>query len=174
MVSSLDGYVASLDGKYDWMESKSDYVKGHNLSKEEIETFLSKIDCYLMGSVTYEKALQLGWPYGDTPVYVLSRRSLPVQKESVTILYNDLDKEIVILKENHQNIWMVGGPSLLKSLMELNKIDELVISLLPILLGEGLTFFQEYKEAYHLQLLKSVAYDTGMVEMTYSVNYLLE
>src|SRR6516164_6357527 len=74
MVSSLDGFIAKPDNSVAWMETESVYEAGVSISAAEIATFLKGIDCYVMGSRTYEHALQLGWVYGDTPVTVVTGR----------------------------------------------------------------------------------------------------
>ena len=80
MVSSLDGFIAKPDNSVAWMETKGVYEAGVSISEEEVASFLKGIDCYVMGSRTYEHALELGWPYGDTPVIVVSSREWPSAK----------------------------------------------------------------------------------------------
>ena len=62
MVSSLDGFIAKEDGSVSWMRSTDYYDKGIDLTEEYIAEFLESIDCYVMGSKTYEHAVELGWP----------------------------------------------------------------------------------------------------------------
>ena len=76
MVSSLDGFIATKDGDISWMHSTDHFERGVILSDQDIADVLNSIDCYVMGSRTYEHALELGWPYGDTPVIVLTSRNL--------------------------------------------------------------------------------------------------
>ena len=84
MVSSLDGFIAKKDNSLSWMDSPGDaYPAGVSVSEEEIADFLKSIDCYVMGSRTYEHALELGWVYGDTPVVVVTGRRLPQIKNTV-------------------------------------------------------------------------------------------
>src|SRR5499427_5991143 len=84
MVSSLDGFIAKRDNSVSWLNSPgSVYEAGVSISVEEIATFLKGIDCYVMGSRTYEHALELGWPYGDTPVVVVTGREWPPARKSV-------------------------------------------------------------------------------------------
>ena len=75
VVSSLDGFIAKKDNSISWMDSPGDvYEKG--VTDDSAET-LQSIDCYVLGSRTYEHALELGWPYGDTPTVVVTSRQLP-------------------------------------------------------------------------------------------------
>ena len=87
MVASLDGFIAKKDNSISWFETSSLYEKG--VDGQDPEQFLKSIDCYIMGSKTYEHALELsktyGWPYGDTPTIVLSTRKLPIERKNVAL-----------------------------------------------------------------------------------------
>lgn len=170
MVSSLDGFIARKDGDVSWMHSTDTYEQGVELTEEYIAEFLASIDCYVMGSRTYEHTLELGWPYGDVPVFVLTNRNLKSEKESVTFLSGDL-AEIVNnkLKPNFQNIWMVGGAMLTKAFLRLGLADEINISIIPVLLGDGILFFDYIGKEQPLQLKSSTAYKDGMVELCYEI-----
>src|SRR5512132_3561535 len=72
MAASLDGFIARKDGRVDWLETSDEFAGGDTLDPGFVETFLKTIDCYVMGSRTYEAALSfeakgLGWSYGDKP-----------------------------------------------------------------------------------------------------------
>ena len=82
MAASLDGFIARKNGSVDWMETSDEFVGGDTMDPEFVEAFLKTVDCYVMGSRTYETALSfeakgLGWSYGDKPTFVLTRRELP-------------------------------------------------------------------------------------------------
>src|SRR4026209_1497439 len=88
MVASLDGFIARKDGSVDWMETADEFEGGDTMDPEFVEAFLKTIDCYVMGSRTYETALSfeakgLGWAYGDKPTFVLTRRAVPRTRETV-------------------------------------------------------------------------------------------
>lgn len=75
VVSSLGGFIAKKDNSVSWMDSSGDvYERGVTDDGAEV---IRSIDCYVLGSRTYEHALQLGWPYGDTPTVVITNRELP-------------------------------------------------------------------------------------------------
>src|SRR3954466_12195847 len=94
MVSSLDGIIAKKDNSVSWFETSSNYEKG--ASGENGEELLKSIECYVMGSRTYEHALELskkyGWPYGDVPTIVLTKRNLHVERKNVELYAGDLNK----------------------------------------------------------------------------------
>ena len=172
MVSSLDGYVAKLDNSTSWFESKDEFPGGVTLTESDISDFLSKIDCYVMGSRTYEQAVELGWPYGDVPVVVLTSRTLTSERKTVSFYNGDLSDLVKSLRSKYSTIWMVGGPNVSKELIKKKLADEVVISILPILMGEGLPFFLPIHEEHPLHLKDSVTYSDGMVELTYQLKYL--
>ena len=95
-----------------------------------------------MGSRTYEHALELGWPYGDTPTVVITNRELPPAKKSVEFYSGDLKKLVdEILAPRYRNIWLVGGAMLCQRFLELGLVDEIRLTIAPVLLGEGLRLF---------------------------------
>src|SRR6266581_6001681 len=112
MVSSLDGIIAKKDNSVSWFESKDNYKDG--VEEENAEEFMKTIDCFVMGSRTYEHALELsksyGWVYGDVPTIVLTHRKLPVDRPNVETYSGDLNKLVdERLKPNYKNVWVVGG-----------------------------------------------------------------
>ena len=85
MAASLDGFIARRDGSVDWLDTSDEFAGGDTMAPESVAAFLETIDCYVMGSRTYETALRfeakgLGWSYGDKPTFVLTRRDLPRQR----------------------------------------------------------------------------------------------
>ncbi len=118
MVTSLDGFIARKDGSTGWLETGDRYEEGADLTGDKIAAFLQSVDCYLMGSRTYETALDFeakgfGWAYGDTPLFVMTRRALPKARDSVTFCTGDL-AELVNgrLRPSYRDIWLVGGAAL--------------------------------------------------------------
>src|SRR5262244_739837 len=91
MVASLDGIIARRDNTVSWLETPSDaYPKGADEPSPGDAS--DAIDCFVLGSRTYEHALELGWPYGDTPTIVLTSRELPSSRRSVEFYSGDLRK----------------------------------------------------------------------------------
>jgi len=170
MVSSLDGFIAKPDNSVSWMDNPgSIYEAGVSISQEEIAAFLEAIDCYVMGSRTYEHALELGWPYGDTPVVVVSGREWPPARKSVEFYSGDLKTLVdVKLAPRYRNIWVVGGAMLCQRFLELGLVDEIKLTIAPVLLGEGLRLFGGSLSEERWNLKNVVAYKNGFVELSYS------
>jgi dihydrofolate reductase len=168
MVSSLDGFIAKKDNNILWMDSASVYEAGVALSQEEIGAFLKSIDCYVLGSRTYEHAVELGWPYGDTPAVVVTSRELPVVNKSVEFYSGDLKALVdVKLAPQYRNIWLVGGAMLCRRFLELGLVDEISLTIAPVLLGDGLRLFGSLPEQrWNLKNVR--AFKNGFVELSYA------
>ena len=170
MVSSLDGFIAKKDNSVSWLESSDSYEKGVVLTEEDMAGFTKEINCYIMGSRTYEHALALGWPYGDTPVIVMTNRKLKTDRENVEFYSGDLDKLVNDrLKPNYGNIWLVGGAMLAKDFINLKLADDIIISIMPVILGDGKLFFDHIGQEQGLHLKDVTAYKDGMVELWYEI-----
>lgn len=174
MVSSLDGFIAKKDNSISWFETVDNYEKGITLTEQDTAAFLKSIDCYLIGSHTYEHALKLsklyGWVYGDVPVIVLTHRDLPVDGHNVEFYSGDLHNLVnERLKPNYQHVWMAGGAVLAKDLIRLKLADEIRISIIPIILGEGKLFFDHIGQEQMLHVKNVTAYKNGIVELHYEI-----
>jgi dihydrofolate reductase len=170
MVASLDGYIAKPDNSIAWMDTKDNHEKGIRDEDIDVAGFLAGIDCYVMGAKTYEHALELGWPYGDKPVVVLTRRALPASKDSVTFLSGELSSLVTKqLIPKYRNIWMVGGAELTREFLRLGLADDIRITIAPVLIGEGTPFFDELRQEIPLHLKEVSAYRNGYVELWYEI-----
>lgn len=172
MVSSLDGIIAKPDNSVSWFDTPDHYDKGVDF--EDPTAFLQTIDCYLMGARTYEHALALsrshGWAYGDTPTLVLTHRDLSVERPNVQLYSGNLHTLVdTQLKPKYKNVWLVGGAVLAKEFLRLRLADEIRMTVLPIILGEGLPFFDHVGQEQALHLLNVTAYKSGMVELHYEI-----
>ncbi len=175
MAASLDGFIARRDGRVDWMETSDEFAGGESMDPEFVEAFLKTIDCYVMGSRTYETALRfeaegLGWSYGDKPTFVLTSRELPQTRDTVEFYSGDLE-ELVNgrLRPTFHSIWFVGGGVVSAECLRLGLADEVRYSILPILIGDGIQFFEKLDRDLALHLVEVNAYKSGTVELRYEV-----
>ena len=167
VVSSLDGFIAKNDNSISWLNGSGDVYEG-GVSEESAEGVIQTIDCFVLGSRTYEHALQLGWPYGNTPTVVVTNRELPSTRKSVEFYSGDLKRLVdVILAPRYGHIWLVGGARLCQSFLRLGLVDEIRLSIAPILLGDGLSLFGNASTEKRWHLKDVVAYKTGVVELWY-------
>jgi dihydrofolate reductase len=173
MVASLDGFIARRDGRVDWMETSDEFAGGDTIDPEFVESFLTTIDCYVMGSRTYETALNFeakgfGWAYGDKPTFVLTSRGLPRTRDTVAFYSGDLAQFVnEHLRPRFRSIWFVGGGVVSGQCLRLGLADEVHYSILPILIGNGITFFEKLDRDVPLHLAEVKAYKSGMVALRY-------
>jgi len=175
MAASLDGFIARQDGRVDWLETSDEFAGGATLEPGFVEEFLKTIDCYVMGSRTYETALRFesqgfGWSYGKKPTFVLTTRDLPRTRDTVEFYSGDLAQLVnERLRPAFRSIWFVGGGALCGECLRLGLADELRYSILPILIGSGISFFEKLDRDVALHLVELNAYKNGMVELRYDV-----
>lgn len=175
MAASLDGFIARKDGSVDWLETSDEFIGGESLEPGHVEAFLKTIDCYVMGSRTYETALGFeakgfGWAYGDKPTFVLTSRNLPRIRDSVEFYSGDLSKFVnEQLRPAFRGIWFVGGGVVSGECLRLGLADEIRYSVLPVLIGDGIPFVERLGRDVILHLTEVKAYNTGIVELRYDV-----
>ena len=172
MVSSLDGFVAKYDNSVGWFETPDHFEAG--LDPKAAYASYGAVDCYVMGARTYEHAYELsrqyGWPYGDTPTIVLTHRELAVDRSSIEFHEGDLNTLVEEhLKPRFRNVWVVGGPEITKAFLQAELVNEIRQNILPILLGEGVPFYDDVAREQALHLLEVKAYQSGLVELRYAV-----
>jgi dihydrofolate reductase len=175
MAASLDGFIARRDGGVEWLETADEFADGETMDPGFVEAFLKTIDCYVMGSRTYETALDfeargLGWSYGDKPTFVLTSRDLRRIRKSVEFHSGDLARFVnEHLRTRHRAIWFVGGGAVSGECLRLGLADEVRYSILPILIGDGIRFFDRLDSDIPLHLSEVKAYKSGMVGLCYQV-----
>ncbi len=175
MVASLDGFIARKDGRVDWLETSDEFEGGETLDAEFIQAFLETIDCYVMGSRTYETALDFeargfGWSYGDKPTFVLTRRDLPKVRNTIEFYAGDLARLVhERLKPAYRRIWFVGGGAVASECLRLGLADEVRYSIVPVLIGDGIPFFGGLDKDIALHLVEAKTYRSGMVALRHQV-----
>ena len=175
MAASLDGFIARKNGSVDWMDTSDHFEGGEVMAPESVAAFLRTIDCYVMGSRTYETALNfeakgMGWSYGDKPVVVLTHRDLRKTRSTVEFYAGDLERLVVDrLRPNFGSIWFVGGGAVSGECLRRGLADEVRYSILPVAIGDGIAFFESLGRDVALHLLEVNAYQSGIVALRYSV-----
>lgn len=164
IAASLDGYIARPDGGIDWL----DLVE----SKEEdygYAAFYASVDSLIMGSATYEQVLQFGaWPYEGKRCIVLSKRLAESDLSGVTVTSQSPSEVLADLEaEGHRRTWLVGGAAVVASFRASGLISRYIISVIPILLGEGIPLFASPGPSERLDLVDAEAFRSGLVQLTY-------
>jgi len=169
IASSLDGLIARENGDISWLDSfnspNEDY--GYTALKK-------KTGALVMGARTYEKMLSFGeWPEDkNNPTYVVSKKQLEGVK-GVNIIFwrkGSLAKlASQIKKSTKKDVWLVGGAKLAQGFLKEKLVDEIILSIIPVVLGNGISLFGEAGKETSLKLLKEKAYANGIVQLHYKV-----
>jgi len=170
IATSLDGYIAREDGDIDWLLSRDNQNEDHGYNE-----FIKDIDIILMGRNSYEKVLTLG-PWGYTkPVVVLSKtlagKSVPKELEGRVRFMNQPPKEIMafLSREGVKRVYIDGG-QVIQSFLSDQLIDDIVITLVPVLIGTGRPLFGEVKDDISLSHVKTKSFPSGLVQSHYRVS----
>ena len=177
--ASLDGYIAEADDTLDWLLSYDGSFSGPDAEpiKGSYERFYEDVGALVMGSATYEFVLALGrgWPYEGKPTWVLSSRELPMPEgEGVDVRIVDArvpelyDEMIVAAGE--RNLWVVGGGNVASQFADEGLLDEVLVTVVPVVLGNGKPLFDRPVPGGPMQLTGTRCFDSGMVELRYEVS----
>ncbi|MBD2085962.1 dihydrofolate reductase family protein [Trichocoleus sp. ST-U3] len=162
IASSLDGYIARQSGDIDWLFTDQDY---------SYSEFFASVDTLLMGRKTYEQVLTFGeYPYKGVKSYVFTKNPLFPADSNAEVIREDIKEFVEQLRQvDGKNIWLVGGSQLTHALMSQNLVDELILSIHPTILGEGIPLFDNGTISQSLNLTKCQTYDSGLVQLSYDV-----
>jgi dihydrofolate reductase len=165
VASSLDGYIATADGSVDWLSHF--HTAGEDHTACELH---ASIDALLLGSHTYEFALQLGdWPSPDKPSWVFSKRALRVLHPSITVTSQSPGEVVRHLgARGLRRAWLMGGGKLAASFHTDGLISQYIISVFPILLGKGIPFFAPHSHPEDkLRFVGAKPFKSGVVQLMY-------
>lgn len=166
IATSLDGFIARKDGKIDWLtggEGGEDYGYAD---------FISTINYVVMGRNTYEKVLTFGgWPYTKKVIVLRSRElTLPSELAKRVEVLSLAPQELIneLERRDAHHIYLDGGMTI-QRFLRANLVDEMTITIIPILIGEGLPLFGALKMDMKVELLRSEAFKNGFVQNKYKV-----
>lgn len=156
---SLDGYIAGRDDDISWLFNDQDYGYAE---------FLASVDTILMGRRTYDQVLGMGpFPYLDKHCYVFSR-ALMGGDENVEFVNRPVEEFVQGLKGlEGSDIWLVGGSDLIDAFMKDELVDEYIISIHPVVLGEGIPMFRSGLPRQDLRLKDNRTFSSGLIQIDY-------
>jgi dihydrofolate reductase len=166
---TLDGYIEGPNGEYDWCFTDQDYG---------LNEFFTRVDAIFIGRKSYEMAQQHannnnGEVIPGMPAmteYVFSKTLKSVKDGAVLVSDDSIAEARRIKEQPGKDIWLFGGASLTEALMKEGLVDELWMSVHPILLGSGKPLFRKQESRTKLTLLESKPYETGLVSLRFSID----
>lgn len=178
MAMSLDGFIASLDGDVAWLDQCGvpDAPMGDAADMGFVQ-LMQSVDCLLMGRGTAEKlaSFQLTaaqWPYGDTPIYILSN-SLPAVPPALAanarLLRGSLTQALAELSSRGHLLLYVDGGALVRSCIEAGLVQRLVVTIAPIILGQGIPLFAGLSAPVKLNQCAATRYANHFVQLEYTI-----
>ena len=167
IATSADGYVARIDGNLDWLTRRPAPKGFYGLPK-----FSRSVDAKILGRKTFDVSQKLGASFSANDVhYVFSRRkpppSMPSGVEFVTERIEAFAERV--RKQAGKNIWMMGGGEIIGSFLDEDAIDEFIISVVPVFIGEGIPLIAPRHREVPLRLLSSQQFPDGVVQLHYEV-----
>jgi dihydrofolate reductase len=168
IAASADGYIARPDGDLEWLTSRP-APKGFY----GMEAFMKTVDTMVIGRKTYEESLKLGGTFDSTSrTFVFSRQKPPAKiPKGVEFVNEAIGPFISRLREQPgKDIWLMGGGELIASCLDEKVIDEFVVSVVPVFIGDGIPLIAR-RDRHVSMTLKSVErFDDGLVQLHYLVD----
>jgi len=159
IATSLDGYIAREDGSINWLPESAE--SGY-------DTFYKSVDTVIMGKTTYDQVLTFGeYPYKDKKSFVFTTTNQ--NKDDNVEFVSDVDK---FVKDGFpglgKNIWLVGGAQIIASFLKQKVVDEMIVTIIPVILGKGIPLFKNIESETKLELIKTKKY-TQLVDLHYKI-----
>ena len=166
IAASIDGFIADRDGGVGWLDdiqpSEADGDFGYG-------EFYESAGSLIMGRTTYDQVLDFGaWPYPGKPTYVFTSSPPEGDHPDVDFVSAELKAFVEDLKaKSEQDIWLVGGGKLIAAFRKQGLLDEYIITMIPVLLGEGVPLFTGDHPGEPLQLEDLKRFDNGLAQLKY-------
>ncbi len=167
IATTIDGFIARENGELDWLNNFSnpnsiDYGYGE---------FIEKIDTIVMGRKTYEEILSFGidWPYNNQKTYIITSNQKYKTTTNKTHIINELNNKVIetLKGKSNSKIWIVGGGVLISSFIKLKAIDEMIITIIPVIIGKGIRLFSDNSIETKFKFIEAQTFDTGVVNLKY-------
>lgn len=155
---SLDGFIEGPNGEYDWCFNDQDYG---------LTEFFKGIDAIFMGRRSYEVSLKENNAWKGITTYVFTNTIQQSPSDDVKLI-RSMDEVAGILRQPGKDIWLFGGAELTTAFINAGLVNEIRMSVHPILLGSGKPLFQNIKGRKNLRLIETKSYETGLVQLRYS------
>jgi len=164
IATSLDGYIATPEGSIDFLKIVQKEGEDYGYSK-----FKETVDTIIIGRKTFDQVNSMGfeYPHTEQTTYVITRSSRPDNKKVKFYTGNIKELIIKLQREEGKNLYCDGGAEIIDLLIHADLIDEYIISVIPILLGNGISLFKQGRPEQKLELLSSKSFEKGLIQMHY-------
>jgi dihydrofolate reductase len=164
IAATLDGYIASPDGSFDWLQEFGKLDYGYN-------EFIAQIETVVVGRRTYDQVQQLsGWPYGGKRAIIVSHRAVDNLPERAELWNGDIAGLVNRLRTTAAgDVWVVGGSDIHQQFLEADGLDRFEVHVIPLLLGDGIPLWHRTSRRRRLTLKSATPMAGGMVRLEYSI-----
>lgn len=172
VAASLDGFIATPTDDLGWLLQFDGFEGG----QESYEAFMADVGCIVMGGGTYEWLLEHepdNWPYRATPAYVFTRHEYTAPAGAdITFVRGEVAEFLADFERDAggKNIWVVGGGNLAAQFASAGLLDEIILSVIPVVLGDGKRLLPLARPTPPLELAASRTMGRGIVELRYLLN----
>jgi dihydrofolate reductase len=171
IATSLDGFIARKNGALDWLPGSDGNMGGEDFGYQD---FMNSIDVMVMGRNTFEQVLSFGqWPYGEKRVVVLSSHRVLIPDELTKTVVVRSGDPVEIMRDFEESgtkhIYVDGGKTIQRFLLA-GLIDEITITRVPVLIGNGIPLFGDIPKDIELTHLNSTSYGNGFVQSKYGIS----
>jgi dihydrofolate reductase len=167
IATSADGYIARPDGDLEWLTSRPRPRGFYGIGE-----FMKSIDTKLLGRKTYEEGLRLGGKFdGNDRTFVFSRRARPADAPpGVEFVSDDVGQFVTRLREQPgKDIWLMGGGEIIACFLDAHAIDEFIIRVVPVFIGDGIPLIARRHRHTPLELRGTERFENGVVQLHYRV-----
>lgn len=164
IATSLDGYIAQPNDDLSFLSIVEQEGQDYGYAD-----FVKTVDTVIVGRKTYDKVIAMGFefPHADKDAYIITRTP---KKSSGSVHFYTEDLKLLVEKlksENGKNIYCDGGAEIVNELLKADLIDEFIISVIPILVGNGTKLFNDGRSEMKLELVSVKSFDKGLIQMHY-------
>lgn len=167
IASSFDHYIARANGDVGWLHLPEYIIEGEDYG---YKAFIDHVDSTIMGHNTYKiiKGFDVPFPYSDKENFVFTQNQSLVDDENVKFIHDDIASFVRRLKYSEgKDIWLIGGGQINQILLNYNLIDEMILTIIPIMLGHGVKLFHGIVKEKKLNLIDSQHYPNGVLQLKY-------
>ena len=169
IAASLDGFIARPDGDVSWLDEYEPLGEGDDAGYGEL---FNKVDALIFGRGSFEKVLEFDWPYGSKPITVLSSSLTKVPERLKSSVRIDNSAPLKVLEkleaEGCRHIYLDGG-QVIQSFLREGLVDDITLTTIPVLLGQGIPLFGYLEKDIKLKLLESRSWENGFTQSKYKV-----